>query len=241
VIVGVRARLGLGGALARRFAAEGFHVFIAGRNGPALAEVADEITAGGGGATPVVADATSESDMIALLDQAEAHGGDLGGGLGVMIYNAGNNFLKPLLDLTVEEMENVWRVSCLGGFICGREAVRRMLPRGVGTVLFTGATASIKGRPPFTAFASGKFALRAVAQSMAREFGPQGLHVGHVIIDGGIHGDKLLKYRPEMEEQRGPDGLLGVDDIAQSYWQLHCQPRSAWSFEIDLRPYKETF
>jgi NAD(P)-dependent dehydrogenase (short-subunit alcohol dehydrogenase family) len=137
--------------------------------------------------------------------------------------------------------EDLWRLCCFGGFLFGREAARRMLPAGGGSLLFTGATASLRARPPFTAFASAKAALRAVAHGMAREFGPQGLHVGHVIIDGMIDGEQLNQRFPELRARMGDDGMLAVDAIADAYWALHTQQRSAWTLELDLRPYKEKF
>ncbi len=236
VVVGVGARDGLGAALCRRFAGEGLQVFAAGRTAEKLAAVCGEITGLGGRAVPVATNAREDDQVAALLDQVVA-----AGGIELLVYNAGNNLRCDFLDLESEVFEGMWRTACLGGFVVGREAARRMAPEGQGTILFTGATASIKSRPPFIAFASAKAALRAVAEGMAREFGPQGLHVGHIIIDGGIRGEKLLSQAPQLAEARGEDGLLGLDDIAQSYWMLHRQPRSAWTFELDLRPFKETF
>jgi len=145
------------------------------------------------------------------------------------------------LQMTDEFFENVWRVCCLGGFLVGREAARRMVPQGSGSILFTGATASIRARPPFTAFASAKSGLRSVAQGMAREFGPQGIHVGHVIIDGVIEGDQVLGRFPQIKENKGEMGMLDIDAIADAFWMLHVQHPSAWSQEIDLRPFKEEF
>jgi len=132
-------------------------------------------------------------------------------------------------------------VCCFGGFLVGREAARRLAPLGRGTVIFTGASASLRGKPGFAHFAAAKSGLRMIAQSMAREFGPQGLHVAHVVIDGGIHGERLLSRRPQLLAERGEDGLLDVDAIAETYWQIHRQARSAWAHEVDLRPFKENF
>jgi NAD(P)-dependent dehydrogenase (short-subunit alcohol dehydrogenase family) len=159
----------------------------------------------------------------------------------LVVYNAGNNRLRPLLEMDDAFFEELWRLCCFGGFVVGREAARRMLPESGGTLLFTGATASLRARPPFTAFASAKAALRAVAHGMAREFGPQGLHVGHVVIDGMIDGDALNRRFPQLREQKGEDGMLSVDAIADAYWLLHRQQRSAWTLELDLRPYGEPF
>jgi NAD(P)-dependent dehydrogenase (short-subunit alcohol dehydrogenase family) len=236
IVIGVGARAGLGAALCRRFAREGLHVILAGRTREKLAAVAAEIEAAGGPATPVVADATLAGDVAALFDAAEERGGPPV----LAVYNAGNNRFRPLLEMDDDFFEDLWRLCCFGGFLFGREAARRMLPGG-GTLLFTGATASIRARPPFTAFASAKAALRAVAHGMAREFGAQGLHVGHVIIDGMIDGDQLNRRFPELKAQKGEDGMLNVDAIADAYWALHVQHRSAWALEIDLRPFKEPF
>ena len=237
VVIGVGASQGLGGALCRRFAGEGLHVFAAGRTQAKLDRVAEEIRAAGGRATPVVADATRAADVAKLFDAAEA--GD--GTPALAVYNAGNASFRPFLEIEDAFFEQAWRLGCFGGFLFGREAARRMLRKGGGTLIFTGATASLRARPPFTAFASAKAALRAVAHGMARELGPQGLHVGHVIIDGAIDGDQLNRRMPDLKARLGEDGMLNVDAIAGAYWMLHVQPRSAWTLELDLRPYKESF
>jgi NAD(P)-dependent dehydrogenase (short-subunit alcohol dehydrogenase family) len=236
IVIGVGATAGLGAALGRRFAREGLHVFLAGRTQAKLAAAAAEIEAAGGRATPVVADATEPADVVALFDAAA----QAGGSPPLAVYNAGNNRFRPLLEMDDDFFEDLWRLCCFGGFLFGREAARRMLPTG-GTLLFTGATASIRARPPFTAFASAKAALRALAHGMAREFGPQGLHVGHVIIDGMIDGEQLNRRFPDLKQRQGEDGMLNVDAIADAYWGLHAQHRSAWTLELDLRPFKETF
>ncbi|MCS5637733.1 MAG: SDR family NAD(P)-dependent oxidoreductase [Myxococcota bacterium] len=237
VVVGVGESLGLGAALGRRFAREGLHVFLAGRTPERLEAVAEEISRAGGQATPVSCDTTQSEQVVALLDRAVADGG----GLDLVAYNAGNNRFSALLDMTDEFFEELWRVCCLGGFLVGRESARRMVAQGAGSILFTGATASIRARPPFTAFASAKAGLRAVAQGMAREFGPQGIHVGHVIIDGAIDGDQLNKRFPGFRERKGEMGMLDIDAIADAFWMLHTQHPSAWSQELDLRPFKEEF
>jgi NAD(P)-dependent dehydrogenase (short-subunit alcohol dehydrogenase family) len=236
IVIGVGAPAGLGAALCRRFAREGLHVFPAGRSREKLTAVTAEIEAAGGRATPVVADATVAGDVARLFDVAE----EQGGAPALAVYNAGNNRFKPLLEMDGDFFEDLWRLCCFGGFLFGREAARRMLPGG-GTLLFTGATASVRARPPFTAFASAKAALRALAHGMAREFGTQGLHVGHVIIDGLIDGDQLNQRFPQLKEQKGEDGMLHLDAIADAYWALHVQHRSAWTLELDLRPFKEPF
>jgi NAD(P)-dependent dehydrogenase (short-subunit alcohol dehydrogenase family) len=236
VVLGVGRSAGLGAALCRRFAREGYHVFPAGRTAESLATVVAEIESEGGYATPIVADATCADDVLRLFDAAET----AGGAPGLAVYNAGNNRFKPLLAMDDAFFEDLWRLCCFGGFLFGREAARRMLPGG-GSLLFTGATASIRARPPFTAFASAKAALRALAHGMAREFGPEGLHVAHVIIDGMIDGDRLNQRFPELQQQKGVDGMLNIEAIADAYWWLHSQSRSAWSLELDLRPFNEPF
>ena len=236
IVVGVGSTNGLGAALARRFAKEGLRVIIAGRTPERLATVATEIREAGGSSRAVATDATREKDVVSLLDEVGPRGS-----LDLVAYNVGNNAMIPLLAISKAQFETMWRQNALGGFLVGREAIRRMLPKGSGTVLFTGATASLRARPPFLAFASAKAALRAVAQGLAREFGPQGIHVAHVVIDGVIGGDYARNKFPDFVATKGDDGLLAPDEIADAYWALHCQPRSAWTHELDLRPFKEPF
>lgn len=237
VVVGVGARKGLGAALARRFAEEGLHTFVAGRTREKLDAVVAEIEASGGQASAVLVDTTQSDEVEALLDRAIQDGGSLD----LVAYNAGNNRFSPMLEMTDEFFEELWRICCFGGFLVGREAARRMLPQGSGSILFTGATASLRARPPFTAFASAKSALRAVAHGMAREFGPKGIHVGHVVIDGAIDGDIVNTRFPGIREAKGEDGMLDIAAIADAFWSLHRQAPSAWSLEVDLRPYRESF
>ena len=237
IVIGVGARAGLGAALSRRFASEGLQVFAAGRTRQKLERVVGEIERSGGSAVPVVMDTTLEDDVVRLFDTVE----DRGEAPEIVVYNAGNNEFRPLLEMDAQFWEDLWRLGCFGGFLTGREAARRMLPKGRGTLIFSGATASVRSRPPFTAFASAKAALRALAHGMAREFGPQGLHVGHVIIDGVIDGDRVNERFPQFKERLGEDGMLDPDSIAAAYWGLHRQERSAWTLELDLRPYKERF
>jgi NAD(P)-dependent dehydrogenase (short-subunit alcohol dehydrogenase family) len=240
VVVGVGAERGLGAALCRRFAAEGHHVLVAGRTPGKIAEVARAIAAAGGSAEAIPVDATQEADVARLFDRALSPGegrdpADL------LVFNAGNNQRIDLRETSAAQFEDFWRIGCYAGFLVGREAARRLAPLGRGTVIFTGASGSLRGKPGFAHFAAAKAGLRMIAQSMAREYGPQGLHVAHVVIDGGIHGERLLSRRPELIEERGEDGLLGIDAIAEAYWQIHRQARSAWTQEIDLRPFKESF
>lgn len=240
VVVGVGAERGLGAALCRRFAAAGHHVLVAGRTGEKIRAVADAIVAAGGRATAVLTDATSEADVVRLFDLAMTD--EAGNGpADLVVFNAGNNQRIDFREVSAADFEALWRVGCFAGFLVGREAARRLVPLGRGTVIFTGASASLRGRPGFAQFAAAKAGLRMVAQSMAREYGPLGVHVAHVIIDGGISGDRLLSRFPQAVEQRGADGLLDIDAIAETYWQIHRQHRSAWAHEIDLRPFKESF
>lgn len=240
VVVGVGAERGLGAALCRRFAAAGHHVLVAGRTAEKIRAVAGAIGAAGGRATAVVTDATSEADVARLFDLAMTDDAD-GGPADLVVFNAGNNQRIDFREVSAADFEALWRVGCFAGFLVGREAARRLVPLGRGTVIFTGASASLRGRPGFAQFAAAKAGLRMVAQSMAREYGPLGVHVAHVIIDGGISGDRLLSRFPQAVEQRGADGLLDIDAIAETYWQIHGQHRSAWAHEIDLRPFKESF
>lgn len=240
IVVGVGAELGLGAALCRRFAEGGYHVFVAGRSADRIEQVVLTIASKGGSAEPVTMDTTSEDDVIRLFDRAMSARAGLDP-LDLVAYNAGNNRKLDFRELSAEMFEDFWRIGCFGGFLVGREAARRLVPLGRGTVLFTGASGSLRGRPGFAHFAAAKAGLRMLSQSMAREFGPQGIHVAHVVIDGGINGDRLRRNRPEIIEERGEDGLLGVDAIAETFWQVHRQPRSAWTQEIDLRPFKENF
>jgi NAD(P)-dependent dehydrogenase (short-subunit alcohol dehydrogenase family) len=239
-VVGVGAELGLGAALCRRFAAAGHHVLVAGRTVSKIETVARAIVAAGGRAEPFLTDTTSERDVLRLFDRAMAPGDGIEAA-DLVVYNAGNNRRLDFRELRAETFEEFWRVGCLGGFLVGREAARRLAPMGRGTVIFTGASASLRGKPGFAHFAAAKAGLRAIAQSMAREFGPQGIHIAHVVIDGGIRGERLLSRMPELLDERGEEGLLGIDAIAEAYWQIHRQSRSAWTHEIDLRPCMESF
>lgn len=240
IVVGVGAEQGLGAALSRRLAKEGFHVLVAGRTPERIERVVATIVASGGSAEAVRTDATQEKDVLALFEQAKA---PVAGRepLSLVIFNAGNNRQVPFADLSAEDFEAFWRVGCYAGFLVGREAARALLPLKRGSVLFTGASASLRGKAGFAQFAAAKAGLRMISQSMAREYGPQGIHVAHVVIDGGIDGERLRTARPGVVNDRGENGLLNIDAIAEAYWQLHVQHPSAWTQEIDLRPFKEGF
>lgn len=236
VVVGVGPGQGLGAALARRFAREGLRVYLVGRTAAKLEFVAGEIAAANGAAVPWVADAAMEAEVVRLF---EAVGGESAPEL--VVYNVDSNERAPLLETGADVFEDLWRNNCLGGFLVGREAVRAMLRRQRGTLIFTGATASLRARPPFTAFAAAKAGLRALAQGMAREFGPRGIHVAHTVIDGVIDGERARRQFPEFVQAKGEGGLLDPEAIADAYWMLHRQPSNAWTHEFDLRPYRESF
>lgn len=221
-----------GAAVARRFAREGYTVCVARRTEAALRPLVDQITAQGGRALGFGLDARREEQVVAFFDRIEAEVGPIE----VMVFNVGGNVRFPILDTTAQKYFKVWEMCAMAGFLAGREAARVMLPRGRGTVLFTGATASLRGGAGFAAFAGGKAALRALAQSMARELGPQGLHVAHVVIDGLIDTAFAREHLAQHVADAGPDGILNPDHIADAYWMLHRQPRDAWTFELDLRP-----
>lgn len=237
LVLGVGPETGLGSALAQRFAAAGLQVFMAGRSPSKLASLASVITGQGGAATPVIADATSEADMRRLLDTVTENGCTLE----IAAYNVDSNIPAPLLETDLDTFTLLWRQNSLGAFLFGREVIKHMLPQQCGTLIFTGATASLRAKPPFTAFAAAKAGVRALAQGMAREFGPQGIHVIHAVIDGVIDGERARRQFPAFVEAKGPEGLLQASAIAETYWQLHLQHPSAWSHEIDLRPFKEAF
>jgi NAD(P)-dependent dehydrogenase (short-subunit alcohol dehydrogenase family) len=237
LVLGVGPLRGLGAALARRFADEGLQVFIAGRSAAKLASVADAIAESCGMAFPVIADATVEADVQRLFERATEDGRVLE----LAAYNVDSNIPAPLLDTDVDTFTTLWRQNCLGAFLFGREAVKHMLKQQRGTLIFTGATGSLRARPPFTAFAAAKAGVRALAQGMAREFGPQGIHVVHAVIDGVIDGERARGQFPAFVAAKGQDGLLQPEAIAETYWQLHRQHPTAWTHEIDLRPFKEPF
>jgi NAD(P)-dependent dehydrogenase (short-subunit alcohol dehydrogenase family) len=240
VVVGVGAERGLGAALCLRFAAGGYHVFVAGRTPEKIEQVVRTIHGTGGSGEAVAVDTTREDDVARLFERAMAPGDDRQPA-DLVVFNAGNNQRIDFRELSAQQFEDFWRVGCFGGFLVGREAARRLVPLGRGTIIFTGASASLRGKPGFAHFAAAKAGLRMLAQSMAREYGPLGIHVAHVVIDGGIDGDRLRTRAPAVIEERGEDGLLGIDAIAETYWFIHRQPRSAWAQEVDLRPFKETF
>ncbi len=237
VVIGVGAEEGLGATVAKYFAKQGLHVFVAGRSEDKLKLIVEKIAQQGSSATAVVTDATVEPDVEQLFAVVEKTGYPLN----LAVYNAGNNIPAPLLETDSETFINLWQNNCLGGFLFGKQAITTMKKRQQGTLIFTGATSSLRGKPPFTAFGAAKAGLRALAQGMAREFGPEGIHVAHVIIDGIIDGEKSRTRFPNFVSRKGQDGLLQLEAIAETYWAIHQQHLSAWTHELDLRPFKESF
>ena len=225
----------LGSAIAKRFAREGFTACVTRRSVEKLAPLKAQIEAAGGVCHAFGSDAREEEEVVRLVAQIEA---DIGP-IEVFVFNIGGNVRFGIAEMTAQVYRKVWEMCAFGGFLTGREAARVMLPRKKGTIIFTGATASLRGGVGFAAFAGGKHALRALAQSMARELGPQGIHVGHVVIDGGIDTAFIAERFPERYALKDQDGILNPDHIAENYWTLHSQPRDAWSFELDLRPWIE--
>jgi NAD(P)-dependent dehydrogenase (short-subunit alcohol dehydrogenase family) len=229
----------IGAAIARRFAAEGFTVFAGRRHGDKLAPLVAEIEAAGGRIVGRALDARQEDQVAAFLRDADA-----AAPLEICIFNIGANVNVPLLETTERVFRKVWELACYAGFLAGREAARLMLPRGRGNIFFTGATASRRGGSGYAAFASAKFGLRAVAESAARELGPKGIHVAHLVIDAGVD---TAWVRDRIRQRDGeaalanlpPDRLMRPEAVAEAYWQIYREPRDAWSFEREIRPFAE--
>ena len=224
-----------GSAIARRFAQEGYTVCVARRNEEALRPLVQKIREQGGHAFAFGMDARREEQVVSFFNQIEAEVGQIE----TVVFNVGGNVRFPILETTAQKYFKVWEMCAMAGFLVGREATRVMLQRQRGTILFTGATASTRGGAGFSAFAGGKAALRALAQSMARELGPKGIHIAHVIIDGLIDTSFTREHFAQRVADVGPDGILNPDHIAEAYWWLHQQPRDSWTFELDLRPSAE--
>jgi NAD(P)-dependent dehydrogenase (short-subunit alcohol dehydrogenase family) len=226
-----------GGAIARRFAREGLVACVTRRQADKLEPLLQAIRADGGQAHGFGSDARQEAEMVALVDRIEREIAPIE----VAVFNIGANVRFDITATTERVYRKVWEMGALAGFLLGREAARVMTPRGRGTILFTGATASMRGSAGFAAFAGAKHALRALAQSMARELGPKGIHVAHVLIDGAIDTQFIAENFPERYALKERDGILNPDHIADAYWQLHQQPRDTWTHELDLRPWMERF
>jgi NAD(P)-dependent dehydrogenase (short-subunit alcohol dehydrogenase family) len=226
-----------GGAIARRFAREGYVACAVRRSADKLQPLLDEIRAAGGTAHGFGTDARKEEEVVALVERIESEIGPIE----VLVFNIGANVPSSILDESARKYFKVWEMACFSGFLSGREVARRMVQRGRGTIVFTGATASLRGGANFAAFAGAKHALRALAQSMARELGPRGIHVAHVVVDGAIDTAFIRDNFPERYALKAQDGIVNPEHIAEQYWMLHRQPRDAWTHELDLRPWMEKF
>ena len=226
-----------GGAIARRFAREGYVACVTRRSADKLTALVDEIKAAGGEAHGFGSDARQEEAMVALVQRIES---DIAP-IEVAVFNIGANVRFGITETTARVYQKVWEMACFSGFLMGRETAKVMLPRQRGTIIFTGATASLRGREGFCAFAGAKHALRALAQSMARELGPKGIHVAHPVIDGAIDTEFIRSNFPDRHALKEKGGIVNPDSIAEAYWQIHRQPRDAWTHEMDLRPWMETF
>jgi NAD(P)-dependent dehydrogenase (short-subunit alcohol dehydrogenase family) len=226
-----------GGAIARRFAREGYVACVTRRNADKLAPLVEQIHADGGIAHAFGSDARNEEATVKLVETIEKEIAPIE----VAVFNIGANVRYGITETTARVYYKVWEMACFGGFLMGREAAKAMLPRSHGSIFFTGATASVRGREGFAAFAGAKHALRALAQSMARELGPKGIHVAHLIIDGAIDTEFIRENFPERYALKDRNGLLDPDHIADTYWQLHRQPRDIWTHEMDLRPWIESW
>ncbi len=227
-----------GGAIARRFARAGLYACVTRRSADKLAPLVARIEAEGGRARGYAADARKEEEVVALVEDIER---DIGP-IEVLVFNIGANVPCSILEETARKYYKIWEMACFAGFLSAREVAKRMVARGRGTILFTGATAGMRGSANFAAFSGAKFALRSLAQSMARELGPRGIHVAHVVVDGAIDTQFIRDTWPEMYAERLPrGGILDPEHIAENYWLLHAQPRDAWTHEMDLRPYMESW
>jgi NAD(P)-dependent dehydrogenase (short-subunit alcohol dehydrogenase family) len=230
----------IGGAIAKRFASGGFTVAVGRRNAEKLEPLVAEINANGGRARGFALDARDEANVQAVFATIEKELGPLE----LVVFNVGANVSFPITDTTSRVFRKVWEMACLGGFLTGREAARVMLPRRRGSIFFTGATASLRGGKGYAAFASAKFGLRALAQSMARELGPENIHVAHLVIDAGVD-TAFVRERIQAAGRDPaalpPDSLMNPASIGEAYWMLHHQSRDAWTFELDLRPHRESW
>ena len=236
VVIGVGPLRGLGAYLCHGAAREDLHVVVAGRSQDKLEAVVTSIEEAGGAATAVVCDTTNEERVIALMEKAEEIAP-----IQLAIYNAGNNMPGDYLEMEADHFDKCYRVGLFGGFLFSREALRKMTPRGAGCLIFTGASASMRGKPWFAAFTAAKGGLRNLAQSLAREFQPRGIHVGHIVIDGGIYGEKIETRVPDWYAEKGAEGLIDLQGIADAFIYLYKQPRTAWTHELDLRTHLENF
>ena len=236
LVLGVGPEEGLGVALCKAFAAEGYSVFGCGRSEENM-DALNKIKTEKGKITGLVGDVTKEEDVEKIFDAVDKKSKNLSS----VIYNAGNNNAKPFLEMDLPFFQDLWEVCAKGAFLVAQQAIPRLVNNNGGSLIFTGATASLRSRPPFTAFASAKSAERSLAQGLAKEFGSKGVHVANVIIDGIIDGDKVNLRFPEFAASKGEDGKLNIAHIADNFLMLHNQKRSTWSFELDLRPWSESW
>ncbi|MBX9404070.1 SDR family oxidoreductase [Pseudomonas baetica] len=235
VVLVVGAGDATGGAIAKRFAREGFIACVTRRSADKLHPLVESILAEGGEAHGFACDARKEEDVIALIEDIETRLGPIE----VFVFNIGANVPCSILEETARKYFKIWEMACFSGFLNAREVAKRMVTRQRGTILFTGATAGLRGASGFAAFAGAKHGIRALAQSMARELGPMNIHVAHVVVDGAIDTDFIRNSFPEKYASKDHDGILNPEHIAENYWYLHSQPRDAWTFELDLRPWNE--
>ncbi|VVN30750.1 hypothetical protein PS662_04869 [Pseudomonas fluorescens] len=235
VVLVVGAGDATGGAIAKRFAQEGFVACVTRRSADKLQPLVDTIIAEGGEAHGFACDARKEDDVIALVEQIESEIGPIE----AFVFNIGANVPCSILEETARKYFKIWEMACFSGFLNAREVAKRMAKRQRGTLLFTGATAGVRGAAGFAAFAGAKHGIRALAQSMARELGPMNIHVAHIVVDGAIDTDFIREGFPEKYATKDQDGILNPEHIAENYWYLHSQPRDAWTFELDLRPWSE--
>lgn len=243
IVFGAGAIPGIGASVAQRIAAEGIPVYLAGRNAEKLTVTAAELAKAGAEVKTVVVDAGQQTQVLRAFEQID---GD-GYAIGLVVHNVGTNRPAKFLDIDPEKMEKGWRADCLSGFFIGQEAVRRMRDNAEddkgtrGTIIFTGASASLRGSAGFANFATSKAGLRSIAQAMAREFGPSGIHVAHVVVDGVVDGARMRGFMQQWIDQKGENGALNPDDVAEAYWHLATQHYTTWTHEMDLRPFKESF
>ncbi len=235
VVLVVGAGDATGGAIAKRFAREGYITCVTRRSADKLQPLVDAIRAEGGEAHGFASDARKEEEVAALVEQIESTLGPIE----AFVFNIGANVPCSILEETARKYFKIWEMACFAGFLTAQAVARRMVPRGRGTILFTGATAGLRGASHFAAFAGAKHGIRALAQSMARELGPRNIHVAHVVVDGAIDTAFIRDNFPERYALKDADGILNPEHIADNYWFLHSQPRDAWTFELDLRPWSE--
>ena len=236
LVSGVGSSSGLGAAIARRFAKGGYPVVIAGRSEEKLQSTLTELVAEGATAKMQLLDVVDVKSVVKVIEETESEGS-----IEMAVHNAGGNNPAPFLEVTQDSFTTHWREHTLGAFLLAQTVLPYFLERKRGTLIFTGASGSLRGKAKFSPFSAAKGGVRNLAQSLSREFGPKNIHVGHVVVDGGIDGERLNRRAPKLKAERGVDGMLNIDAIAEAYWMLHHQHRSAWTLELDLRPWSENF